>query len=53
MAAMSVLPSQTADSQVRVSVREEVNTYGGPGAVRKFKTPCTCERACVIQCSKE
>lgn len=53
MSVMPVLPFQTADSQERVSVRQAANTYGGPGAVRKCKTPCACERACVMKCSKE
>lgn len=51
MAVMPVLPSQTADSQERVSVRQAANTYGGPAAVRKCKTPWAC--ACVMERSKE
>lgn len=51
MAVMPILLSQTADSQERVAVRQVANTYGGPAAVRKCKTPCAC--ACVMEHSKE
>lgn len=53
MAVMPILPSQTADSHERVSVRQAANTYGEPGAVRKCKTLCACARVCVMVRSKE